>query len=204
MNLKSLMTGAAIAATVVSASVVSSASAQAAALEFGGGKVRLESGVPGAGQSTLNFSKNPGGFTTPGGTAVDGDFNEFPIKDIVLSNLSPVSWSLAAPVNNFLTGTPLGSFNLTKFVLTQENDPGGPFFKGIISGLFSNGNLGSGSFSSQSVNFLGNGGASYSVTLNSTPVPTPALLPGLVGLGVAALRKRKGEGAEKETVGVKA
>jgi hypothetical protein len=31
-------------------------------------------------------------------------------------------------------------------------------------------------------------------------VPTPALLPGLVGLGVAALRKRKGEAAEKEVV----
>jgi hypothetical protein len=29
-----------------------------------------------------------------------------------------------------------------------------------------------------------------------TPVPTPALLPGLVGLGVAALRKRKGEAEE--------
>jgi hypothetical protein len=30
----------------------------------------------------------------------------------------------------------------------------------------------------------------------STAVPTPALLPGLVGLGVAALRKRKGETTE--------
>jgi hypothetical protein len=44
----------------------------------------------------------------------------------------------------------------------------------------------------------------FSLSLNATAVPTPALLPGLVGLGVAALRKRKGEGAEKETVGVKA
>lgn len=40
----------------------------------------------------------------------------------------------------------------------------------------------------------------------STAVPTPALLPGLLGLGVAALRKRKSEGSEteKETVGVNA
>ncbi|TVP66099.1 MAG: PTPA-CTERM sorting domain-containing protein [Leptolyngbya sp. LCM1.Bin17] len=30
----------------------------------------------------------------------------------------------------------------------------------------------------------------------ATPVPTPALLPGLIGMGVAALRKRKGEGDE--------
>ena len=44
------------------------------------------------------------------------------------------------------------------------------------------------------------------VVIPPTDVPTPALLPGLLGLGVAALRKRKGEGseAEKETVGVKA
>jgi hypothetical protein len=40
-------------------------------------------------------------------------------------------------------------------------------------------------------------------TDGTTSVPTPALLPGLAGLGVAALRKRKGEEA-KETVSVKA
>lgn len=31
-----------------------------------------------------------------------------------------------------------------------------------------------------------------------TPVPTPALLPGLIGLGVGVLRKRKGEAVEAE------
>ncbi len=40
--------------------------------------------------------------------------------------------------------------------------------------------------------------------VNVTAVPTPALLPGLIGMGVAALRKRKGEGAEAETAEVKA
>ncbi|MFM7450149.1 MAG: PTPA-CTERM sorting domain-containing protein [Leptolyngbyaceae cyanobacterium] len=33
---------------------------------------------------------------------------------------------------------------------------------------------------------------------NSTVVPTPALLPGLIGMGIAAWRKRKGEAAETE------
>jgi hypothetical protein len=32
-----------------------------------------------------------------------------------------------------------------------------------------------------------------------TPVPTPALLPGLIGLGVGVLRKRKGNAAEQAT-----
>jgi hypothetical protein len=30
-----------------------------------------------------------------------------------------------------------------------------------------------------------------------TPIPTPALLPGLIGMGLAAIRKRKGEQAEQ-------
>lgn len=33
-------------------------------------------------------------------------------------------------------------------------------------------------------------------TEGTTPIPTPALLPGLIGMGVAALRKRKGEAEE--------
>lgn len=33
---------------------------------------------------------------------------------------------------------------------------------------------------------------------NVTPVPTPALLPGLIGMGVAALRKKRGEAEESE------
>lgn len=32
---------------------------------------------------------------------------------------------------------------------------------------------------------------------DTTPIPTPALLPGLLGMGVAALRKRKGEATEE-------
>lgn len=33
---------------------------------------------------------------------------------------------------------------------------------------------------------------------NGTPIPTPALLPGLVGMGIAALRKKKQSGEEQE------
>ena len=35
------------------------------------------------------------------------------------------------------------------------------------------------------------------LTVNATPVPTPALLPGLIGLGLGVLRKRKAEAAEQ-------
>lgn len=61
---------------------------------------------------------------------------------------------------------------------------------------------GTGSITIQS-NANAPGFSSYSGSI--TAVPTPALLPGLVGFGIAALRKRKGEAAtESETVKVKA
>jgi len=44
------------------------------------------------------------------------------------------------------------------------------------------------------------GGAGFATisNFNVTPVPTPALLPGLIGMGVAALRKKQGEAEESE------
>lgn len=43
-------------------------------------------------------------------------------------------------------------------------------------------------------------GAGYATisNFNVTPVPTPALLPGLIGMGVAALRKKQSEAEESE------
>lgn len=38
-------------------------------------------------------------------------------------------------------------------------------------------------------------------TISSTAIPTPALLPGLIGMSIAALRKRKGEAAEASVKG---
>jgi len=45
---------------------------------------------------------------------------------------------------------------------------------------------------------FGSGGAYIRRDPNlAVPVPTPALLPGLIGMGIAAYRKRKGEGVEQ-------
>jgi len=41
-------------------------------------------------------------------------------------------------------------------------------------------------------------GGSYDISLRAEPIPTPALLPGLIALGVGALRKRKAEAAVVE------
>ncbi|MDX2241198.1 MAG: PTPA-CTERM sorting domain-containing protein [Leptolyngbyaceae cyanobacterium bins.302] len=48
----------------------------------------------------------------------------------------------------------------------------------------------------------GGGGTQFALdnlTINATPIPTPALLPGLIGMGVMALRKRKAEAAGQES-----
>jgi hypothetical protein len=201
MNLKSMMTGAAIAATVVGGSVALSAPAEAAALDFGGAaKFDTTSGL-------LDFLPPAGGGTGTGSFSVVSDLifgsapSTFAIQDITLTSTGANQWSyLGGPLPSFISGLLGGeSYTLNSFVLNTSTR------KADFSGLFTKLNeIGIGEFSSQSANFLA-GGASFSSTITSTPVPTPALLPGLVGLGVAALRKRKSEGSEaEETVGVKA
>ncbi|MBD1849808.1 PTPA-CTERM sorting domain-containing protein [Leptolyngbya sp. ST-U4] len=66
-----------------------------------------------------------------------------------------------------------------------------------LSGLFDDGTPLVGS-----ITFQPGGSRSFSGTF--TAVPTPALIPAALGFGAAMLRKRKGEKAEKEAVGVKA
>ncbi len=66
-----------------------------------------------------------------------------------------------------------------------------------LSGLFDDGTPLVGS-----ITFQPDGSRSFSGTF--TAVPTPALIPAALGFGAAMLRKRKGEKAEKEAVGVKA
>jgi hypothetical protein len=48
---------------------------------------------------------------------------------------------------------------------------------------------------------IDDGGSDNSFRLSGTPIPTPALLPGLIGMGVATFRKRR---TEAEAVGEKA
>jgi len=108
-------------------------------------------------------------------------------------------------VASFITGLAGGAtYNLSTFNLTRVLAGSSPVFSADYTGVFNNVPGGIGTLVSG--NLALNNGISFSSTVTGPPIPTPALLPGLMGLGVAALRKRKGEGseAEKETVGVKA
>jgi len=213
MNLKSIALGAAIAATAIGTTAISPA--QAASLD---GSLQFAS----TGATAVKISANTvnlklsqsGPFSIINATGDFAGVTGAPVfKDLILSltsgTLGGGAFFSAAPVASFISGLALGadpvSFNLTDGIFSGFFTNASNFFLGgSFNGEFvSNGiTIGAGSIASlSSTSFAGTSGQ-----VASTAIPTPALLPGLLGLGVAALRKRKGEGseAEKETVGVKA
>jgi hypothetical protein len=127
------------------------------------------------------------------------------IKDLVLTGLINPDKFVGSPVTNFLAGIDVAgnsnlTFDLSSFRYNKSTGIG------KFAGVFSDGVKGLGVFTLGAPIVTPNTGTDdFRYTLSVTAVPTPALLPGLLGLGVAALRKRKGEGSEvEETVGVKA
>lgn len=199
-----------LSAVAVCSAVVVSAPAQAASiagqtLSFTG-SVRLE--TPGADTSLLNFSSFG---DTNFGTATVADASAdvfglggatFGVTDLMLTNTSATTWELATgPVTNWLSGLSNGlGFTLEQFVLENVNVSAGPatvpLYVAFVSGFFTPSGLdGSGSLTSQGRLVLGSG-SSFSADI--TAVPTPALLPGLLGLGAMALRKRGQGDSETE------
>ena len=110
------------------------------------------------------------------------------------------SFTTASGVQNFLTGLKykgesvfLDITNAITFTGTVQNQNQYALTATNLAAVFrtANGSLSSDSIVS-SLTASRSGGRSGTGSL-SVDVPTPALLPGLVGLGVAALRKRKSE-----------
>jgi hypothetical protein len=106
--------------------------------------------------------------------------------------------------------TILSIFNSAGTILVQNDDSLGTLQSTVNLANLAQGQyfLGMSSFSNFAQNgpiFPGIGGSSgaYSVTFNApvaAAVPTPALLPGLVGLGLGAMRKRKQKAAAQKAV----
>jgi hypothetical protein len=96
-----------------------------------------------------------------------------------------------SPISKWLDfSNDLFDFTLTSFTNTSD-------LQYKFEGFFSDGTLGKGEMTTQ---ISGPGTKSYSTTI--TAVPTPVLLPGLIGLGLAAIRKRKAKASQ--AVGVEA
>jgi hypothetical protein len=79
---------------------------------------------------------------------------------------------------------------------TDGGDGPGGLSDGAISALLTGGNFTPGPYSLRT--FVSNpevalaGDVDYNFQVEALPIPTPALLPGLIGMGVAAWRRRKG------------
>ena len=159
------------------------------------------------GTGQLAFNSNPA-FGT----------GSFIFKDLRLTKTSAITWSLLGAVGDpngtvtkFISGLSSGiTYSLKSFNLNEQIDGS---FKAVLHGFFSPGKIGDKNSSITSQESLtdiifANGkdgilddtsGSSFSGNITATiPVPTPALLPGLLGLGVSALRKRKSEESDVE------
>lgn len=143
-------------------------------------------------------------------TSATGDFsntNNTPIariKDLDLSSTFNPNLFKLGSLSNFLTGLDVVggtnnlSFSLLSFVYDKTTGIG------KFQGTFADGTVGLGTFVLGSAITAPPGNPvvtnDFNYTLSVTAVPTPALLPGLIGMGLAALRKRKAELEQPETV----
>lgn len=192
-------------AGATTAAVVIAAPAQAASIGgetlLFGGVARLENeGVVNGGFSQLDFRPYDNSPAQGIGTILDSFTNfgsgNFKIGDLNLQKTGATTWALASgPVTDWLTELDNGvEFTLSSFNLEKDTDDS---FDATIEGLFTPANLdGTGAFSAQGgLSF--SPGTSFSANITAgQEVPTPALLPGLLGVGIAALRKRKSEELE--------
>ena len=104
-------------------------------------------------------------------------------------------------VSNFISGLNLGgglTFDLDASVVNLFGfiqNPNKFVISGPITGLFKQGGnvVGDGFLSIIS----GSGVTSISLLADSTAIPTPALLPGLVGMGIATIRRKRKQTAVK-------
>ncbi|PSB18902.1 hypothetical protein C7B61_01260 [filamentous cyanobacterium CCP1] len=217
MNFKSIGLGAAALATAVSVGTMAP-SAEAATIKRGdtltfNGDVRVT-------QVGSDFAFDFAPFANVAGVGASSDTPPFvaPSTANIASFSAPVSvlGLPTAPLTPFLsniqlTDGTLASFNLESLNFSSFISGSSRFFDFDLAGKFVTA-LGQeipafGGFTAQAnhaVLLRGDAvGTTYSGDLRA--VPTPALLPGLVGMGVAALRKkRKGEGFEATPETVKA
>lgn len=213
MNFKKIGLGLAAAAAMTTGIALTEAPAQA--LSFGDAlDFSSKSGsVATFNQTTgfLDFGLVENDIASPFGSVNEEIF----FSDITLTSVAPVapgataSWKYTgATPFTLITGLDDGlggeirTYELASFVLNKFVSPSGVTqFLADINGFFVPPNAqGIGGISSSGRLALTGSTISGQITV----VPTPALLPGLIGLGAAALRKRKGEQAAEQPEVVKA
>jgi hypothetical protein len=215
-GLKATMTAAVVAGTMA----IGSMSAQAAivggsTLSVTGNAKLVNANVAVGGNSTLDFLQGGDTLTSilfqentstdsfgPAGLAgiASGAIGTYvDTKDLTLKKTSADHWELQGPVADFIrrgTGASGYAYNLDSFILEKVTLLGNVFYLASSTGSFFDYTDGTsigagGPFSSQTNKFVLSGTSiSGDITADNT-VPTPALLPGLIGLGMTAMRKKR-------------
>jgi len=191
MKSKTMFFGAATA-IALSAATISASPAQALSITPGSaldlsGKVEA---LPSNTAPQFNFSSFFGAGTTLISDTSTGSFAG-PDRSGSIQNLSLTalggSFFHSGPVTNFITNIGGGiSFDLKEFI--YDNSKSSATFEGVFrsgtDSIFAKGGL----FTTQ---LTQKNPTTYSASIAA--IPTPALLPGLIGLGMGVLRKRKKE-----------
>jgi len=188
MNFKTLGMSAAIATSVVTGAVVMNAPAQASTLNFSGSNRLTDLTSSTAKLEFANVNTTLSTDAIFGGPAIFGD----PARPLTLSTLNLTkdllgNYSLAGSPVSWISGLLGGrTFSLTSFNLSNAGAGSfGGFYTPGVDGPPEGVYTTQGGFKSI--------GSSFSATV--TAVPTPALLPGLIAMGVGIMRKRKSEAA---------
>lgn len=124
------------------------------------------------------------------------------IRDIPLVKTSATTWGVLAnatvPALD-LIGLPNVIFRVktSSILLEQVNGTFKLTFNGFFEDSADNTSIAAfGSFTGED-DLLGTNGTEFGGDITAAPIPTPALLPGLIGMGVAALRRKKDETVEE-------
>lgn len=198
MRLKTAVLSAAIMTTVVANSTLTSSPAQAIAGKF---TVDLTNRINSVSSTEVDIDNSALSLTTKSG--IFADFTTATFKDLTFSPAltSGTTSTLSYDLPSFITlaGGSSGSitFNLTQLLDVSFTDITGDangIFSAKLKGVFQPGSLPNDSGRDFFLTFKSS--ANSGVTAEFTAVPTPALLPGLLAVGAAALRKRKKEATE--------
>lgn len=156
--------------------------------------------------SAINGGKVFSG-TAPAASPSTGLFASFVGGTVAVKDLlDPYSFN---PINDFIVLTKGAQTLKFKLASLTPTVPSNPYvFSANLQGIFSPGGFSTAVAPLSAIATFdttpgqsGGAGGSIVILADTTPIPTPALLPGLIGMGLAAMRKRKGEQVEhSETV----
>lgn len=136
--------------------------------------------------SDSDFDPNLHLFNAVGNPLAADDDGGIGLNSRIIFNIFPGIYYLAIGDNNIEATDAFG-------MVISDNDAGVLNPNGVLGGWSGSGTTSSSLTGTYELKF------STATAAGTTPIPTPALLPGLIGMGVAALRKKGQEGpAEQE------